>query len=60
MGAHRAAVHPITFIHHALGVKTMSHHLKQYGLFLAFLVATNILVKPMVQNLNVPLLKEGL
>ena len=38
----------------------MNAHLKSYAWFLGFLALTKIVVKPMVDSFNIPLLKDVL
>lgn len=38
----------------------MNAHLKSYAWFLAFLVVTKIVVKPVATQLNIPLLSDAL
>ena len=38
----------------------MNAHVKSYLIFLGFLVATNMLVKPIVDKMNIPLLSGNL
>lgn len=38
----------------------MEGHLKAYGWFLVFMAVTKIVVKPIADNLNVPLVKDVL
>lgn len=38
----------------------MQQHLKAYGIFIAFLLVTKIIVKPVVDKLNLPLIGTNL
>lgn len=40
-----------------VNVKTL---LTGYGIFLAYVIATNLVIRPMVKQFNVPLLKDVL
>lgn len=42
------------------GVLKMNAHVKSYLWFLGFMLATKIVVKPIADNLNIPLLKDAL
>lgn len=36
----------------------MESHLKAYGWFFVFMAVTKIVVKPIVDNMNIPLVKD--
>lgn len=38
----------------------MEQHLKSYAWFLAFMVATKVVVAPIAKNLNIPLVSDAL
>lgn len=38
----------------------MENHAKAYGMFLVFTVLTSLVVKPIVTNLNIPILSTAL
>lgn len=36
----------------------MKAHIQAYGMFLAFVLVTKVLVAPMAKNMNIPYLKD--